>query len=137
MLQGRRTTGDRGLADQEAHPSIGFQDAEKLHTVPKEFVVEMPTLQVSDGRSLGVLIVTVDNPQAEKIGPSGLEVAVGTVEEPDLMLVSFLVGWSAQFRGGGAQVEVFFPREGSENSEFFLVMGRTSLKTRNCFTAAS
>ncbi len=53
------------------------------------------------------------------------------------MLVSLFVGYSTQLRGWGEQAEIFSPRESPENSEFLLVMGRTSLNSRNCFTAAS
>lgn len=51
LLQCRGSAGDGRLANQQAYLAIGFQDAE--------------------GR-IGILIVTVDHPHAEKIRPGGL-----------------------------------------------------------------
>lgn len=56
---------------------------------------------------------------------------------PDLMLVSLFVGWPTQFGRRTGKVESFFLGVASEDSEFFVEIGRASLKTRNCFTAAS
>jgi len=54
-----------------------------------------------------------------------------------LVLVSLLIGSPIQFGRRIGEEEAFFLREGSKNSEFFMVIGRTSLKARNCFTATS
>lgn len=53
------------------------------------------------------------------------------------MPVSLLIGSPVQIGRRIGEEEAFFLREVSENSEFFAVMGRTSLKARNCFTATS
>jgi hypothetical protein len=54
-----------------------------------------------------------------------------------LVLDSLLIGSPIQFGRRIGEEEAFFLREVSENSEFFVVIGRTSLKARNCFTATS
>jgi hypothetical protein len=47
------------------------------------------------------------------------------------------LGWPTQFGRRAGEEETFFTGVVSENSEFFVVIGRTALNTRNCFTAAS
>ena len=53
------------------------------------------------------------------------------------MLVSLFVGNTAQFVRRGLEEDVLFRGELSENSELFLVIGRTALKARSCLAAAS
>jgi hypothetical protein len=54
-----------------------------------------------------------------------------------LVFVAFFVGSAAQFVWRGLEEESCLFGIGTENSEFFVVIGRTSLKARNCRTAAS
>jgi len=137
LLQGGWCAADRGLADEETQLAIGFENAEELDAVAEDFIVKRPTLQIGDGRCFGIFVVPMDDTHSKKVRPSGFEVAVGIGSKPDLMLIAFIVGWTTQFSRRGVQVEVFFTDVVPENSEFFLVIGRTSLKARNCFTAAS
>jgi hypothetical protein len=54
------------------------------------------------------------------------------------MLIALVVGRAAQVWEGVRQVaESSFSRIGAEDSDLFEVMGRTALKARSCFTAAS
>jgi len=53
------------------------------------------------------------------------------------MLVSFLVGNAAQFVRWILEEEVLLCSDLAEDGEFLVVIGRTSLKARNCFAAAS
>ena len=53
------------------------------------------------------------------------------------MFVSFVVGGAAQFGRRILEDESALLCIGAEDSEFLVEIGRTSLKARNCFAAAS
>jgi len=53
------------------------------------------------------------------------------------MLGSFLVGDAAQLDRWLLEEKSLLCGDLAEDGEFFVVIGRTSLKARNCFTAAS
>ncbi len=53
------------------------------------------------------------------------------------MLVPFVVRRSAQFFRRSREAKSEFFDVGSEDSELFMEIGRTALKARNCFAAAS
>ena len=53
------------------------------------------------------------------------------------MFVSFVVGRADQRGWRTGKEEIVLPGVISENSDFFDEIGRTALKARNCFTAAS
>ncbi len=79
----------------------------------------------------------MDDEEAEKIGPSGFEETGGFREEPYLMLVALVVGWTTQFGRRFYELEAEFLGVVREDSEFLVEIGRTALKTRSCFTAAA
>jgi hypothetical protein len=72
----------------------GLQRTQERDLIAKEFIVEVPSLQVGDRRCLGFLVRSMDHPQAEKIRPCGFEVGLRIRVKPDLMLVSLVV-WRA------------------------------------------
>ena len=57
--------------------------------------------------------------------------------KPNLMLISLVVRRAVQVGWFVGKVEAGFFGVGAEDSEFLVVIGRTALKARNCFTAAS
>jgi hypothetical protein len=105
--------------------------------VAEDLIVKMPALQVVDGRGFVFLVGSVDDEQAEEVGPGGLEIGSGFLLEPDLMFVSFVVGCPVQFDRRGLEDESVLFCVGAEDSEFLVEIGRTALKARNCFAAAS
>jgi len=53
------------------------------------------------------------------------------------MLVALVFGRAAQFFRGRSEEEASFPGVAPEDGDFLVEIGRTALKARNCFTAAS
>ncbi len=137
MLIGGGCSLDGGLLDDETQAFWRWECAEECYFVPEELVVELPAFQIGDGRGFGFLMGAVNDEEAEEVWPCGFEVGGLVFIKPDLMLVALLVGGAAQLVWRGAEDEAGFIGIGAENSEFLLVIGRTSLKARNCFTASS
>lgn len=79
----------------------------------------------------------MNDEQAEEVRPGCFEDGLGLGPIPDLVFVAFLVGGAAQFVRRGFEEEALLFGVLAEDGEFFVVIGRTSLKARNCFTAAS
>jgi hypothetical protein len=100
-------------------------------------VVQVPALQIGDGRGFLLLVGPVDDQQAEEIRPSGFEDSLGAGKIPDLVLVALVVGRAAQLGRWLGEEEAVFRGIAAEDSEFLAVIGRTALKARNCFAAAS
>lgn len=111
--------------------------SEETDVIAEEFVVEKPTLQLVDRRGLGFLILAMDDKQAEKVPPSGFQETGRICQEPHLMLVPLIIRSPAQFGRWLREDEFLLGGVGPEDGEFFEVMGRTALKTRNCLAAAS
>ena len=84
-----------------------------------------------------LLVRAMDNEQADEVWPRCLEHRLGLGTIPDLMLVSFLVGDAAQFVRRGFEEQRLFSGVLAEDCELLVVIGRTSLKARNCVAAAS
>jgi hypothetical protein len=53
------------------------------------------------------------------------------------LLVALVVRWAAQLGWWPGEEEVVFRGVAAEDSEFLVVIGRTALKARSCFAAAS
>jgi len=134
---GRGLACDGGLADQEAEALVGALNAKKDDFIAEDFIVEVPTLQIVDGRCLALLVGTVNDEQTKKVGPGGLEKTLCIGKVPDLMFIALLVRQATQVWRGGFNEEVPFRDVAEEDGEFLVEIGSTSLKTRNCFTAAA
>ena len=83
-------------ADQEAQTGVGLECAKEDHLISKDFIVKEPAFQIGDRRGLALLVGAVDDEQAEEAGPSGFQVGLRCLVEPDLMLVAFVVGRPAR-----------------------------------------
>jgi len=92
---------------------------------------------IGDRRGFVLLMGPVDHQQSEKVGPSGFEVGLRCLVEPDLMLVALVVWRAAQFGRRPVEDESDFGGVAAEDGEFFVEIGRTALKARSCLTAAS
>lgn len=137
FLLGGRFAGDGGLADQEAKAAIGLERSEEYDFISKEFIMKEPAFQISDRRGLVFLILPMNHQESVKTRPSGFEKTGGIRQIPNLMLVAFVVGRAAQLWRPGSKEELLFFGVAVEDLEFFEEMGRTALKTSNCFAAAS
>ena len=137
FLIGGGRPGDGWLADQQAEPCVGLDRTEKDDLVTENLIVKMPALQIGDGGRLVFLVGPVNDEKPEKVGPSGFEVGFRFLLEPDLVFVSFVVGSLIQFDRRGLEDESVLFCVGAEDSEFLVEIGRTALKARNCFAAAS
>jgi hypothetical protein len=137
LLIGGRLPRDGRLPDKEAETGISLESANEGDIVSEKVVVEGPALEVVDRGGTTFLAGTMDQQQSEKIGPRRLENRFLMTEEPDLMLVALVVGRSAQFFRRSFEEETVFVDIVEEDSDFLVEIGRTALKARNCFTAAS
>lgn len=65
---------------------------EECDLIPKEFVVQLPALQVINWRGLVILVGALHDEQAKEIRPGRLVEGCGRLVEPHLMLVALVVG---------------------------------------------
>lgn len=79
----------------------------------------------------------MDRWHPEEVGPSDLQHRFLVLKEPDLMLVALVVGRTAQFCRWSPEAEAVLADVVVEDADFLVEIGRTALKARNCFTAAS
>lgn len=99
--------------------------------------MELPALQIVNGRGFVFLAGTMNDKRSKKVGPSGLEEDLPGRKVPNLVLVALFVRCTTQFRRRFGEVEAPLFGIGTKNSEFLAVIGRTALKARSCFAAAS
>ena len=137
LIYGSRFAGDRGLRDQQADPTIRIESAEKTNIVPKQLVVELPTLKVIDRRSALVFIDALDDFHTKKAWPGGFEKCGRWLTIPDLVLVSLIGRRAIQFGRRSTQEEAFPAGFFAKDGKLFCEMGRTALKARNCLAASS
>lgn len=137
LLIGGRLTRDGRLPDQEAETGVRPESSNEGDAVSEKVVVETPALEVVARGGAAFLTGTMDHQQTEKIGPRRFEDRFLMTDEPDLMFVALVVGRSAQFFRRRFKEETAFSTPVEEDSDFLVEIGRTALKARNCFTAAS
>jgi len=97
----------------------------------------MPAFQIGDGRCFVLFVRPVEDKKSEETRPCRFEHGPGIRQELNLMFVAFVVRRATQFGWRIPEVETCFPGVTVEDSDFLEVMGRTALKARNCFAAAS
>lgn len=75
--------------------------------------------------------------EPEETGPRGLQERSGFLSKPNLMLIPLVGGWPTQLRRLVFDEETLFVGVAVEDVQFLFVMGRTALKTSNCFAASA
>jgi hypothetical protein len=121
----------------QSHLCPLHQDADELDGVPEQFVVELPPFQIGDRRSMRILVLPVEQREAEKIRPGDFDKPTLLRKEPNLVFVALLIGRQVQRGFWAPEEEAVFLDVFAKDPDFFEVMGMTALKTRNCFSAAS
>jgi hypothetical protein len=71
------------------------------------------------------------------VGDDEAAVGIRSRKIPDLVLVALVVRRAAQFVRSDREEEAALVGVVAEDSEFLVVIGRTALKARSCFAAAS